>query len=136
MTTLAVQVPARVDSSLSLNGRLHWRALKRKTDALRLAVRCRFGFEQLEALARLSGRTAVVTLTRCGPRLMDTDNSVSALKSVRDEVAALLRIDDGDERLRWVYQQRKGPWGVEIQIEEVLEMVQPLPWCRSCGGVP
>lgn len=127
---LLVLVPVRIDSSLSLNGRCHWAARKRKTDAVRMAVRCRFGFEQLQAIATLrptwdtasltgySG-ALVVTLTRQAPRLMDDDNSVSALKSVRDEVAHLLRLDDGDPRLQWRYAQRKGPWGVEIRIEEV-----------------
>lgn len=125
---ITVSVPIRIDSSLSLNGRLHWAQRKRKTDAVRMSVRCCFGYERLLELAQLrptweagspTGYSGLlrVTLTRQAPRLMDDDNSVSALKAVRDEVALLLRLDDGDERLRWVYAQRKGPWGVEIVIE-------------------
>lgn len=122
MAPIRFTVPVRIDSALSLNGRLHWAKRKRRTDGVRLAVRCCFGREHFRDLAALRPApkvTALVTLTRCAPRLMDDDNSVSALKSVRDEVAARLGIDDGDARIRWVYAQRVGPWAVEVLIEEV-----------------
>jgi hypothetical protein len=53
-----------------------------------------------------------ITLTRLGPKLMDSDNNVGALKHVRDGVADALSFDDGDPRLHWVYLQERGRWGV------------------------
>ena len=69
-----------------------------------------------------------ITLTRCGPKLMDSDNSVGALKSVRDGVADALSLDDGDPRLHWIYLQdcriellyareRRDRWFVRIELE-------------------
>lgn len=34
----------------------------------------------------------------------------------QDEVASLLGIDDGDDRLLWVYQQEPGPDGIVISV--------------------
>lgn len=108
-------VPVRIDSSLSLNGRLHWAVRKRKTDAVKRAVMLTARTTRA-ATPRLP---AVVTLARISPRRMDDDNSVSALKGVRDTVALLLGIDDGDPRVSWRYAQETGPWGVRVAIEEV-----------------
>lgn len=58
-----------------------------------------------------------ITLTRVGPRRMDSDNSIGALKAVRDGVADALGIDDGDPRLTWEYRQETGPFGVRIYLE-------------------
>ncbi len=61
-----------------------------------------------------------ITLTRCGPKLMDSDNSVGALKAVRDGVADALSLDDGDPRITWVYRQEcyiRDHWSVRIELE-------------------
>jgi len=67
----------------------------------------------------------VVTMTRISPPSatgwmpLDDDNLASALKAVRDEVAAQLGVDDGRAApVRWVPAQEEGPWGVRIHIEE------------------
>lgn len=57
-----------------------------------------------------------VTLEHVGPR-MDDDNLARAFKAVRDKLAALIGVDDGDVRLKWVYQQRTGDKGIVITIE-------------------
>jgi hypothetical protein len=59
----------------------------------------------------------VVTITRIGPRQLDSDNAVGSAKHVRDQVAACLGLDDGDKRLTWNVEQAKGPFGVKIRIE-------------------
>lgn len=62
----------------------------------------------------------VITMVRCAPRLLDSDNAVGALKAVRDEVAKWLGVDDGDSRLEWVVAQSKAPkikQGVLIQFD-------------------
>lgn len=67
----------------------------------------------------------IITLTRIGPRAFDKDNNVSALKSVQDEVAKWLNVDDRDSRITWLYSQRKeGPrqYAVEVEISGVAEV--------------
>lgn len=66
-------------------------------------------------------RRLIVTLTRVGPRTLDTDNLAGALKGVRDGVADALGIDDGDPRITWCYDQRKGTYGVQIDVRMVAE---------------
>jgi hypothetical protein len=57
-----------------------------------------------------------VTLTRTAPSNgLDDDNLASALKSVRDEVAKWLGVDDRHRDIvRYEYEQRRGPWSVGI----------------------
>jgi hypothetical protein len=66
-----------------------------------------------------------VRLTRVAPRKLDDDNLASACKGVRDEVAAMLGVDDGDERLvRFSYGQERGEWGARIAVYEAGERIQ------------
>jgi hypothetical protein len=59
-----------------------------------------------------------VLLTRSAPSIgMDDDNLPGALKSVRDEIAHWLGIDDRHSgQVRYRYAQKRGPWGVEIEF--------------------
>lgn len=51
----------------------------------------------------------VVTLTRIGPRTLDSDNLAGSFKGIRDQLATLIGVDDGDPRVEWRYlQQRSG----------------------------
>jgi hypothetical protein len=63
----------------------------------------------------------LITMTRIAPRaIKDGDNAVSAFKHARDQIARVLGVDDGDSRIEWVVEQRKGDagaYGVEIRIE-------------------
>lgn len=49
----------------------------------------------------------VVTLTRIGPRTLDSDNLAGAFKGLRDQLAKLIGVDDGDPRVEWRYQQQR-----------------------------
>lgn len=111
---LAFLVPVKATSSL--NARMHWRVRARQVKAERMATRL---------VVRLTGRDriavaclgATITLVRVGPRKLDSDNVQGALKAIRDEVAAQLGIDDGDERLTWLYSQERGAYAVRVVIE-------------------
>jgi hypothetical protein len=59
----------------------------------------------------------IVTLTHVGPR-MDDDNLRGAFKGIRDAIAWLMAMDDGDERVKWQYEQRTGKPGVQIRFEK------------------
>lgn len=72
---------------------------------------------------RLGPAPYVVTLTRIGPRAMDDDNIQGACKAIRDQVAVELGYDDSPRSpIAWRYApQRRGEYGVEVQIESVAE---------------
>lgn len=65
----------------------------------------------------------VVTITRIGTKLMDSDNAVGGAKHVRDAVAKWLGRDDGPTcGVEWRVVQRKAKtYGVEIRIETAEE---------------
>jgi hypothetical protein len=48
-----------------------------------------------------------VAMIRVGANLMDGDNLQAGFKSVRDQVAGFLGLDDGDARIVWTYYQRR-----------------------------
>lgn|GEM_PF-3839684 len=59
----------------------------------------------------------VVRLTRVSPRLLDEDDNLPiALKSVRDEVARQLRVDDSSPLVRWRYAQAQGEASVLVEL--------------------
>jgi hypothetical protein len=58
-------------------------------------------------------------MTRYGPRTMDEGCGLNAsLKPVRDGVADVFGVDDGDPRYEWVYRQEQAKhYGVRIVVE-------------------
>lgn len=65
---------------------------------------------------RLPAPPLLVTLTRVGPRKLDDDNLQGAFKHVRDQIAAMVGLDDGSDQYTWVYRQRAGEYGVEVDL--------------------
>ena len=110
---MIVVVPIRIESTPNL--REHWAARAKRAREHKSAVW--YALRAAKAPYTLPCR---VTLTRIAPRTMDTDNNVAGMKAARDGVALWLQVDDADERISWVYAQRKGPpktYRAEIQIE-------------------
>lgn len=72
-----------------------------------------------ERKERKDGLGIVVSLLTLRRRLLDDDNSVGALKPLRDAISANLGIDDGDKRIKWQYGQHltTGQEGVIVRIE-------------------
>ena len=63
---------------------------------------------------------ATITLTRVAPRRLDIDNAWSSVKHLIDGIAQALGKDDGDPRLTWVVEQRKGApreYCVHVRVE-------------------
>lgn len=102
-------LPLKLDGSL--NSRELWQARSRRV-AKERAVVCGYFLAQRFDLWRLRainpGGRWVVQLTRIAPRKLDSDNLLGRFKGVRDEVAKQLLVDDGSERIRFDYAQRKG----------------------------
>jgi hypothetical protein len=102
-----------------LNAREHWAARKRKFDAQRQTLRAvlrESGFDSWYPLTY----PVRVTFTRVGSGKLDSDNLAAAHKALRDELAAWLGVNDGDESsASWHYQQETGTPGVRVRIEGV-----------------
>lgn len=103
----ALYLPIQTGSRL--NVREHWATVAEKAKKHRQAAH----LMMLGVLRHHPRGTddAIVQLIRVGPRgreELDDDNLRGSLKAVRDGVADALKIDDGDERVRWLYAQLKG----------------------------
>ncbi len=117
---LHVVAPIKVISEA--NSHTHWRMRQKRARDQRAAAKRALGED-------ISGPPPpyTITLTRIGPRTLDSDNLVGAFKHVRDGVADWLRIDDGDKRLTWNYAQRRGlskEYAAEIRIEAAMQLVE------------
>lgn len=105
---MKVHIPIRL---LSLpNTRMHWRTLDKlkRTQKAATAI-CLLG-------AKFPPMPVIVTITRIGPRKLDDDNLAAACKYVRDVIARRIGVDDGSDLYTWRYQQRKGEYGVDVEI--------------------
>lgn len=79
----------------------------------------------VKRLAKLASTGLRVTITRIGPRDLDSDNLAISAKHVRDGVAKAAGVDDGKPWWTWEYAQRRrvdgdghiGPYGVEVRVE-------------------
>jgi len=98
------------------NVRTHWaRRAKRAREQRRVA--------QVYTRAALASHGVprpplVIRLTRIAERSLDSDNLAGAFKAVRDGIADALGIDDGDQRLTWLYQQEKADRGTyQVRVE-------------------
>ena len=65
---------------------------------------------------RRRGPPELVVMRRVAPRLLDEGNVAASMKYVQDGVADGLEINDGDRAIRWRYEQRQGPYAVEVDI--------------------
>lgn len=117
---IVVRLPLKIESEG--NRRDHWRTVgkrkKEQREVARMAVAAHLANTPMSP-------PLLVTLTRIGPRKLDSDNVVGGFKFVRDGVAKALGIDDGDrKRIGWNYAQRASSpksavrYGIEILIEE------------------
>lgn len=97
-TYLWLHYPGKVRSRA--NAREHWAVRARRDKvakgSIMVMLKSKLTVEEFE--------TATIWLTRIG-RKMDGDNLQNAFKPIRDGIALVLGIDDGDSRLRWEYHQ-------------------------------
>ena len=100
MNRIVVDLPLKIVSVANL--REHWSVRAKRAKMQRQAV--------CLALPRLPHAGHIqVEFTRFGPRLLDSDNLVSALKSARDGVSDRIGWDDADPRITWAYAQICAP---------------------------
>ena len=97
------------------NTREHWTKRAKRAAEQRRTTRLHAAAAGLHL--RFVALPAVVTITRIGPGRLDSDNAVISAKHVRDEIAAVMGIDDGDDRIEWrVLQERAKQWAVRVEI--------------------
>lgn len=103
-----------------MNSREHWSARAKRVRKERYAV---WLFTQA---CKKPEPPLRVTLTRVAPSSgVDDDNLASALKSVRDQIADWLGVDDKHRDIvRYEYDQRRGPWAVEISWRPLHDTAQ------------
>jgi len=101
-------IPIKLPSLANI--RVHWRKMIRiKTKQKRATKYCLHG-------NIIPPMPLVITITRIGPRKLDDDNLASACKYVRDAIAATIGVDDGNPGYTWQYSQRKGEYGIEVEM--------------------
>jgi hypothetical protein len=105
------------------NGREHWRKKAARTkDQRKVAYWALWDAGPIG----IDGKPPIkITLTRIAPRKLDSDNLAGGFKAVRDGIADWLGIDDGDARLTWLYEQRKGAPGQYDSEARIEWEVQP-----------
>ena len=115
MTICDVTIPIRVRNRLNqhVSGWTKGRERKGQREAVTLFLRTNIR-DRSELKLPLR-----VTMTKISPtgRPLDSDGLQSALKSVRDSVAAVVGIDDGKDGWDWQYRQDRGEHGVRVVIE-------------------
>jgi hypothetical protein len=105
LQSLEFTVPIKIESEM--NKRDHWAVRKKRFDAQRTAVWA--AWPRKRGKPQTLPLPVVVTLTRIGKRRLDDDNCAGGCKAVRDQIAMMLGVDDGDvNRVTWVYEQEIG----------------------------
>ena len=102
-----------------LNARWHWRERDRYIRESRQFIAAYWKISLGDWRPTLPCR---VTLTRIAHKAMDGDNLQGAFKGCRDQLAAIMGVDDADPRVDWCYDQKSGKpraYAVRVTIEEM-----------------
>jgi hypothetical protein len=112
-------LPLRTESEA--NKREHWAKKAKRASEQRRAVAMAWLTKARVKFPQGNVPQLVIHLIRVAPRAMDDDNLARSFKAIRDEVAKQLGLDDRDQRLRFVYEQRRGApreYAIEIHVGE------------------
>jgi hypothetical protein len=109
-----IRLSIPIKTTTTMNSRAHWAVKAKAAKREHTAVAAAWAKERPEIRPILR-----ITLTRVGPRQMDSDQVVTSLKGIRDGVAKKLRIDDGSPLVDWVYRQQHGEYEVRVEVEEL-----------------
>jgi len=96
---------------------MHWAKRKRISDGQKEQTRWHWLVAFSSDRTRWPKPPVTVTFTRRSARVMDDDNLRMAMKAIRDTIAELLGVDDGDASVRWEYAQDKpGRGGARVTV--------------------
>ncbi len=97
------------------NAREHWSARARRAKRQRHDA---FAHTRKDPFTRERASRYRITITRLGPRKLDSDNLAASGKHVRDGIADAIGIDDRSDLYDWVYAQEASKvYGVRVRIE-------------------
>lgn len=112
---ISFTLPIKVSSKSNARG--HWAKRHREAKSQRQAA---YSFTMIKTMPK-ERKPCPVTLTRIRPkgaRMLDGDNCLDSLKSVRDGIAEAFQYDDGDQAWEWRYAQEVGPeYAVRVEID-------------------
>ena len=101
-----------------INHHEHWRYRQKRAEEQHKTVAV--ALLRMPVKPRIPTRDAPlrVKLIRLAPRKLDSDNLAGAMKHVRDAVAKMLCVDDGNEELvTWEVAQERMSGGTAVRIE-------------------
>jgi hypothetical protein len=99
-----------------VNAREHWRKVNARAQVQKITTWA-IGTAALRRLPSVMAPPFRVRIVRVGPKRMDDDNAIGSAKAVRDTIAKILGVDDGDRKvIRFTYGQAIGPFGCEVTI--------------------
>lgn len=126
-------IPLRVHSKT--NQRIHWTQRNQIAKHERRSTATAWQLHLGRWVPELPCRIHLVRLSTT-KRKMDSDNLKSALKCVRDGIADVIGVDDGNETLlQWTYGQEQGRY-YEVRVEITTGLPQPTivsGRCAACG---
>jgi hypothetical protein len=111
----ALRFPIRTVSELNARGHEPWRKTHRRSSEQKWIVMLILGF------SRTFRFPVTVKLTRLAPRKLDSGDNLNAFaKSIRDQIAKWLGVNDGDtSKVTWEYAQEKSDaYSVRMEIFE------------------
>ena len=115
---LAFTLDIRVDSET--NGREHWaRKLTRKRMQKDALISTWMWMVNKGHITLPVVLPCAIRFTRVGQKRLDSDNLAESCKALRDTIAGLVGVDDGDERIKWEYEQvavGKRVYAVRVEI--------------------
>jgi crossover junction endodeoxyribonuclease RusA len=119
---MGVEFEIKVRTVSEANNREHWGAKARRAKQQRglaaLVIRQAINAGYIVPRTIAMSEKTEIKLTRVGKRKLDSDNLARSCKAVRDGIADAIGIDDGDERLEWIYAQEIGKeYAVRVSIQ-------------------
>lgn len=113
----AIDLPFRVESRANDHRSNHWGARAATTKIQRMGTHLALAGLKAWARRQLEAGGLVVRVVRLAPRALDAhDNLGHALKAITDGVADALSVNDRDERVTFVPDAERGPWGARIEF--------------------
>jgi hypothetical protein len=101
-TSICIELP--IETISEANTKEHWarkaRRVKMQRSDTHNLCRASRGILNLIPESKLT-----IKLVRLAPKKLDSDNLVSSFKAIRDGIADWLKINDGSDRIEWLYSQ-------------------------------
>lgn len=116
---LTVALPFKVLSRANDHTSNHWSSRAKTSKAHRQGATLALSAYRRQLRAMLDSTGLVVRVVRIAPRELDShDNLGMALKAITDGVADALAVNDRDQRVAFVPDAERGPWGARVEFYE------------------